>query len=165
MMLRLVFSALAIMLIAPNIAEAHDYKLGALTIDQPWARVTIANRPAAGYMTIINNGDEPDRVLSAASPKADRVELHTHTMQDGVMKMAPAGIIEIPANGQVEFAPGGLHLMIFGLKALPKLGDSLPVTMNFERSGSIDLEFEVGEPGQAVPAPAMDHSGHGAAKP
>ena len=52
-----------------------------------------------------------------------------------------------------------------GLKEVPKPGDSLPVTVNFERSGSIDLEFEVGEPGQAVPAPAMDHSGHGAAKP
>ncbi|NND49022.1 MAG: copper chaperone PCu(A)C [Rhizobiales bacterium] len=164
-MIRLTLMAIAAMLLVIDQADAHDYKLGTLSIDHPWARVTIANRPAAGYMKIINHGDEPDRVVSASSPLADRVELHTHTMIDGVMKMRPVGTIEVPAKGEVELAPGGLHLMIMGLKEAPKPGEVLPVSVVFEQAGSIDLEFNVVEPREPSPAPAMDHSTHGAAKP
>ena len=164
-MLRPIYSAFAVLLIASSPADAQDYKLDALAIDHPWARVTIASRPAAGYMTVINNGDEPDRILSAVSPMAKRVELHTNTMKNGVMRMGPAGKIEIPAKGQVEFAPGGLHLMFMGLKEAPQPGQNLPVTVVFERSGSIDLEFRVEGPHEAKPASAMDHSGHDSAKP
>ncbi len=164
-MSRLTLMAITAMLLVIVQADARDYKLGALSIEHPWARLTIANRPAAGYMKIINHGAGPDRVVSANSPLANRVELHTHTMIDGVMKMRPVGTIEVPAKGEVEFAPGGLHLMIMGLRETPKPGEILLISVVFEQAGSIDLEFNVVEPREPAPAPTMDHSTHGAAKP
>jgi hypothetical protein len=136
----------ALLLAAPAGAAAHDTRAGALTIDHPWARVVLADRPAAGYMTITNAGTEADRLISASSPLADRVGLHTHAMEGGVMRMRPTEAIEVPAKGEAALAPGGAHLMIFGLKQALRAGDVLPVTVVFEKAGPVELEFEIEAP-------------------
>ena len=124
-------------------ADAQEYKAGKLSIDNVWVRLTIPGRPGAGYMKVRNMGEQADRILSATSSMAKRVELHTTLMKDGIMKMRPAGQVEIPASGQIELKPGGLHFMIFGLNSQIRPGDKLPLTLVFERAGRIELAAPV----------------------
>lgn len=150
---------LALALTAGSIyAYASDYKVGSVMAKHAWARVTIADRPAAGYMSVHNMGGDADRLVSASSPMAERVELHTHIMQDNIMKMRRVDAFDVPAGGTTELAPGGNHLMIFGLKHLPKPGDMIPLTVVFEKAGSVDMQLEVRKAGHKMKDD--DHSGH-----
>ena len=79
----------ALIVLAPSIGIAGDYSRGDIKVENPWVRATIPNRPAAGYMVVRNAGDSADAIVSASSPDADRIELHTHLMENGVMKMRP----------------------------------------------------------------------------
>ena len=119
-----------------------------LKIETPYARVTIPGRPAAGYLKIHNSGAAPDALVSASSPMAERVELHTHLMENGVMKMRQVEKVEVPAGGEAAFEPGGYHLMIFGLDKAVKPGTTLPLTLSFEKAGGLDVEFRVEGIGQ-----------------
>jgi len=135
--------------------NAQEYQHGKLKIDHPWARVTIPGRPAAGYMIVHNQGDA-DKIISASSPAANRIEMHTTTMKDGVMRMRATKHVDVPAKGSVEFKSGGFHLMIFGLKPSVKQGSKLPLTVVFDKAGPVKMELVVKKS-----AKAMDHSGHG----
>ncbi len=136
-------------------ALAEDYKVGNIMVGDTWARVTLQSRPAAAYMTLHNMGDTADSIVGASSPLAERVELHTHTMTDGVMRMRQVETIELPAKGHTELKPGGLHLMIFGLKRLVKKGETIPITLTLKTAGNVEIKAMVG-----AKAGAMDHSGH-----
>ncbi len=136
------FMAAALLLVAPS-ALAQDYKLGKLMISKPWARVTLPDKPGAGYMQIHNMADGADKIVSASSKAADRVELHTHIMDKGVMKMRKVEAIGIQAKGLTELKPGGLHLMFFGINKQLKMGDKIPVTVNFEKAGSLGIEMDI----------------------
>ena len=136
-------------------AHADGFKVGQVMIDGPWARVTLQNRPAAAYMTIHNMAESADRIVAVSSPLADKVEMHTHSMSDGVMRMRQVEAIDLPAKGHAELKPGGLHLMIFGLKRQIKKGEMLPLKLTLKRAGEVEIEAAVGsKPG------GMDHSGH-----
>lgn len=158
-------AALAIGLAAATAAvplAAHEYELGALAIDHPWARASAgAARNGAAFMAISNRGSEADRLLSASSPAAARVELHTHIMDsDGVMKMRQMEAIELPAGAETRLAPGGLHLMLMGLTAPLVEGTSFPATLTFERAGEITVEVAV-EGVAAMGGEAGDAGHHG----
>lgn len=110
-----------------------------------------AMKPAGGngaiFMTLVNEGGTPDRVLMAQCDAADTVELHESHIEDDVMKMQPVvGGIEVPANGKLELKPGGFHVMLIGLKRDLAVGDKVPVTIKLERSGELKLEAEVKQP-------------------
>ena len=144
-------------------AAAHDYKQGDLVIDHPWARASAgAARAGAAFMTVTNAGAQDDRLLSASADVSEAVELHTHILQDGVMRMRPVeGGIVVPAGGTAELAPGGLHVMFLGLKAPFKEGDRFPLTLNFEKAGSVTVEGAI--EGVAPMGGGHDHgAGHGA---
>lgn len=138
-------------------AAAHDYKLGTLTIDHPWARASAGNaKNGAAFMTIANTGTEPDRLLSATSSVAAKVELHTHMMDsDGVMKMRPVEAIELAPGEVTKLAPGGLHIMLMGLAAPLAEGTSFPATLRFEHAGEFTVDVAV----EAVAAMGMDDQG------
>ncbi|GAB4428249.1 MAG: copper chaperone PCu(A)C [Chloroflexi bacterium OHK40] len=102
---------------------------------------------SAAYMTLVNSGSAPDRLLSASTDAARTVELHETTMVDNVMRMAPvAGGIEVPANGQAELKPGGLHVMLIGLNRDLNAGDTVRLTLTFERAGTITVDAPVRQP-------------------
>jgi periplasmic copper chaperone A len=148
--------ALSLVLAAPSFA--HDFKAGNLTIDHPTATPTRGTVPVnAGYFTIINAGGVPDRLVSALSPEAGRVELHNHMRgASGMMQMRQVqGGIVVPARGRLQFAPGGLHLMIFNPKAPLRDGGTFPITLVFERAGRVDVVAMVEAP--AVSAPRHSH--------
>lgn len=149
---RTIFAALAVTF-AFGSAIAHDFKAGSLTIDHPAVsptRGSVANN--AGYLTIINTGPQADRLLSASSPDAARVEVHEHARnQNGLMAMRPVrGGVSIPARGRVQFAPGGLHLMIYSPKAPLRDGGYFPITLTFERAGNVDVVAMVETPSPAT---------------
>ncbi|MEM0942716.1 MAG: copper chaperone PCu(A)C, partial [Pseudomonadota bacterium] len=120
-------------------------------------RVTLQSRPAAGYMSIVNAGDATDRLISAASPKFERIELHTMVEDEGVMRMRALEAIEAPAGGEVMLEPGGMHLMLFGATEAFKVGDEFPVTLTFEKAGPVEVVLHVEKPGHGE----VDHSNHG----
>ena len=140
---------------------AADVTVGGLTISGAFARATLPNAPVGGgFLTIVNSGSEADRLIAAATPVAGEVQLHEMKMDGDVMKMAqlPDGI-EIPAGATVTLAPGGLHLMFMQLKEPLVEGTRVPVTLTFEKAGTVEVEVEIG--GIAAKEPAMDHSMHG----
>ena len=137
--------ALLILLLAAAPAAAHDYKLGALQVSQPWARATATTAPTGGgYLTITNTGTTPDRLVSIKSPVANMVQIHEMKMEGNVMRMRELdGPLEIKPGATMTLAPGGFHLMMMGLKAPLKQGEKVPLTLVFEKAGEIDVELDV----------------------
>ena len=121
-------------------AAAHDYMLGDIHIMKPWSRpLPAVSVNGAAYMTIMNKGATPDRLLSVSTPAARKAELHNHTMEGGLMKMRPVGVMEITPGNPSVLQPGGLHIMLMGLAEPLVEGRSFPLTLNFERAGSIEV--------------------------
>lgn len=136
--------ALLLALLAlPAPLGAQETKLGALTIGPPFARVS-AGRNGAAYLTIANAGDQPDRLVAVASPRAGKTEMHTMLMDGDIMRMRQVPDIEVPAKGRVEMRPGeGLHIMLIGLKAPLKAGDRFPLSLEFARAGKVEVTVDV----------------------
>ena len=133
-------------LLLSGLANAHDYQIGELQIDHPWSKqVPPTSSVAAAFFTVMNHGSENDALLRAESPLAGKTELHTHVHQDGMMKMREVELIDIPAKGTQYLKPGGYHVMFFDLKEIPALGDRFPLTLHFEKAGTIEIEVTVEE--------------------
>jgi len=144
-------------LLMPWAGHAHDYTIGDLRIDHPWARAAAANTNGAGFMTIRNTGTQPDRLVAASSPVARTVELHTHIREGEVMRMRPVADIPIPAGQTVRLRPGGLHVMLIGLKEPLRQGTEVPLTLRFERAGEVQVMLAI----EAAGARGEMHRGHG----
>jgi hypothetical protein len=125
-------------------ALAHEYELKALRIDHSFARATPAGAKVAGaFMTIRNTGTTADRLVSAASPVAGVVELHEMAMDGNVMRMRAVQGIDIPAGGKAELKPGGYHVMLMDLKGPLVEGNDVPLTLRFEKAGSVDVKVKI----------------------
>lgn len=124
---------------------AHDFSLGDLHVDHPWARATAPQQANGGaYLTITNAGATPDRLLEAQSPVAGRVELHTHDVDSaGVMRMRQVEAIDVPAGEATALRPGGLHVMLIGLEDRLVQGEQFPLTLVFETAGPLEVEVTV----------------------
>lgn len=150
--------ALAATLAAP--VRAEDIKAGELIITQAWSRQTPAGAKVAGaYLSIENKGTAADRLVGGSGDVAGRVEIHEMTMDGGVMKMRPldSGLVIEPGK-IVKLAPGGYHLMLMDLKGELKQGDKVPLSLQFEKAGKVNVSLDV--QGVGAQAPADDHSGH-----
>jgi len=133
---------------APTLADPSD-----ILVSQGWSRATPKGaKVAGGYLAIENRGTAPDSLLSASSPAAAKVEIHQMTMQDGIMTMRPLDQgLTIPPDGIVTLAPGGNHIMFIGLTAPFEEGQRIPVSLNFQRAGTIEATFDVGSVGARGP--------------
>jgi copper(I)-binding protein len=136
-------------------ALGEEIKAGDLAIDSPWSRATPAGaKVAAGYMTIANKGSAPDRLIAVSTSVAGRVEIHEMAMKNGVMTMRPmAGGLSIEPGKTVTLAPGGYHVMFMDLKAPLKQGEKLPVTLEFEKAGKVNVTLDVQAVGAQSPMP------------
>jgi len=124
-------------------AAAHGFQLGSIEIAHPNARPTAPGQSVgAGYFRLVNKG-AADRLVSVTTPAASMVELHSMSMDGNVMQMRQIDAIDLPAGQTVELKSGGLHLMLMGLKAPLKDGDRLPMTLKFEKAGSIEVTVKV----------------------
>ena len=138
-------------------AVAQQYKLGSLEIDHPWSRATPKGaKIGAGYVSIKNTGSAPDRLVGGSFADAGKVELHHMTMDQGVMKMRPvAGGVEIKPGERVELNPDGLHLMFIDLKEPLKNGEQVAGTLEFEKAGTVPVQYTVGGIGEKASKPDM----------
>jgi copper(I)-binding protein len=139
---RLLLGSPALLLAAPARAH-HDTTIGAIVIGHPWSRAAGANTNGAAYMTLRNTGRDADRLLVASTPVARTVELHTHVRDGEVMRMRPVADIPIPAGQTVRLRPGGLHVMLIGLKEPLRQGTTVPLTLRFERAGETTVQLEI----------------------
>jgi len=148
-------AALAPLPAAAKDGHGHDKVThGALTIVHPWARATpsAAVKNSAAFFVVENKG-VADRLVAVSGSVAEKIELHTMVREAGVMRMREVKSLDVPANGKLELKPGGLHVMLIGLKAPLKDGDRFPLTLRFERAGEIKIDV-VAEKGH-------HHHGHG----
>jgi len=134
-------------------ASAQDYKLGSLEISQPWTRATPSTAKAGGgFLTITNKGTTPDRLVAVRSAVSDKAEIHEMKMEGNVMRMRElAKGLEIPPGATVELKPGGYHIMFMELKAPMTKDAKVPVTLVFEKAGSIDVDLQVQAMGAQSP--------------
>ncbi|MBL0728489.1 copper chaperone PCu(A)C [Piscinibacter sp. HJYY11] len=129
-------------------AQAHSFKLGKLTIGHPYARSTAPGQPAGGaYLSIRNAGAAGDKLVSASADVSRSVELHEMKMDGDVMRMREVSAVEVPAGKAVELKPGGLHIMLMGLKAPLKQGEKFPLKLKFEKAGEVTVTVNVEGPG------------------
>lgn len=150
-------AALMATLSAAAPVAAHEFKSGTIEVEHPWSRATPPGaKVAAGYLSIENAGDAPDRLVSATAEIAAKTEIHEMTVTDGVMTMRPLPDgVALPSKGEARLAPGGLHLMFMGLKRQLSQGESFAGTLIFEKAGEVKVQFAV----QSIGATGADHGG------
>jgi periplasmic copper chaperone A len=161
--MRLKFTALAVgfglWLAAAGGAAAQT---GDIQIKDAWARATPgAAQAAAAYVTIMSATG--DRLTGASTPAAQTAELHTMTMDGGVMKMRQVDGIDLPAGKTVTLKPGGYHIMLTGLAQPLTEGQSFPLTLTFDKAGTREVTVavqKVGSMGPGMNMPGMDMPMH-----
>lgn len=145
MIAKAIFAALILLPIAAPVA-AHEYTVGSLVIDHPWARATPPGaRVAGGYLTITNRGKKADRLIGGTAPSAQAVEVHESSVSaDGIARMRPLteGLL-IPPGETVTLQPGGVHLMIIAPTHPLEMGELYSAALRFESAGEVPLEFDI----------------------
>ena len=117
-----------------------------LSIQAPWSRPAAMGGNAVVYLTLVNKGNSSDALVGVDSNAADTAGLHETRMEGNLMRMASVSRIDVPAGRQVELGPGGLHIMLVGLKQDINPGDKVSLILRFEKSGEIAVEVEVVKP-------------------
>ncbi len=153
MLRRFLLAAPPALLLAAPAAPAQEARAGDLAVQQPWTRAAGQGATGGGFLSISNRGAAADRLLSASSPAARAMELHTMVRDGDVMRMRPVEAIEVPAGQTVTLRPGGLHMMLIGLSQPLRQGESVPVTLRFERAGEVQVMLPVQAAGAREPAP------------
>ncbi|HEU4350860.1 MAG TPA: copper chaperone PCu(A)C [Burkholderiales bacterium] len=134
------------------VAGAHSHEKGDIQVRHPWSRATPPGaKVAVGYMEIRNTGTQPDRLIAASTPVANRVEMHVTQREGEVMRMRQVKDFEIPARERITLRPGGSHLMLVDIRQPLKKGERFPVTLRFERAGELQVEVEVQDIGARKP--------------
>jgi len=137
-------------------ATAND----GVRISDAYARASVAS--GAVFLVVENDQTDDDRLISVASDAAERVELHSHTEDaNGVMQMRKVneGFV-VPGKGSHALARGGDHVMLMGLKKPLKTGDTVTLTLTFERAGEVTVDVPVDNERMSSAMGGMGHSGH-----
>lgn len=125
-------------------ATGADVQAGKLLISEAWARPTPPGiSVGAVYLRITNRGNTADRLVGASSPLAAQVEIHETREQAGVMEMRKIPALACPPGATVSISPGGVHLMLVGLKQPWPVGAEVPLTLTFQSAGSVTLAVPV----------------------
>ena len=154
--------AAAILPLTLSPASAHEYEAGSLHIEHPWARATPPRAGVAGaYMLIENHGKEADRLLGGSTAAARDVQIHSMTMDGGIMKMRQlSGGLDLPAGETVTLAPSGYHFMLIDPVKPLKEGERVPMTLKFEKAGTIEVDLAVEGMGAKGPEGGTQDTGH-----
>ena len=132
-------------------AQSEPY---GVVVGGAWSRATAPSASTAVVYLEMTAHITADRLVAVTTPVAERVELHDTTVDDqGVMQMRAVEALEIPLDGTVTLAPGGLHLMLFGLRHQLNEGDRFPIELRFEQTGVLTPEVIVLAPGAPGPTP------------
>jgi len=116
-----------------------------LTSSQAWIRVLPGDLPLAGYVVLTNPGERTLTLVGAHSPAFSQIEMHRSVDQSGVARMMMVERVAIAPGGQLAFAPGGYHLMLFGRTRALQAGDEVPVTLEFADGEQLTVYFALRE--------------------
>lgn len=133
---------------------------GGLVVLDAWARAALAGGTGAAYLSIRNDDAAPEWLLGAETPVARAVELHGHHLDGAVMRMREMAGVELPPGQTVAFLPGGLHLMLVGLRQPLERGRQVPLALSFARAGRREVTLRVEAAGARGPRPGAPHHGH-----
>jgi copper(I)-binding protein len=138
---------------ATETPAATEAAASIIAVTEPWSRETAEGQNAGGaFMTIANTGTAADRLTGGRTPVAGRVEIHTMSMDGGVMRMRQLEEgLEVPAGGEVTLKPGSFHVMLMDLKQPLKAGDKVPLALTFAGAGTIETQLDVRPAGEMVP--------------
>jgi periplasmic copper chaperone A len=144
--------------------SAHDYTVGNLQIMHPYAVPSaFAAQSGAAYIRAINNrGDSADQLLSATSPLAQTVELHTMKMDGDIMRMREISTLPLPAKSEVTLrhddrGTNGYHLMLMKIVKPLNVGDRFPLTLKFEKAGTVEVMVVVQPRGKSDDSSTHKH--------
>jgi hypothetical protein len=125
---------------------------GAITVERPWARASAgAADHGVAYLTLTHTGSDSDKLVGAASPRAERVEIHTHDVADGVVRMRRVAAVALAPGATTLFEPGALHLMLIGLTQPLQQDERFALTLTFEHQDEVTVEVPVGPAGARGP--------------
>jgi periplasmic copper chaperone A len=136
------FVATALVLAYTSFAFAQS---ASIQIEQPWARATPAGASTgAVYLTINNKSHDADRLLGGSSKVADKLQIHEMKVVNDIMEMreVTAGL-PVLAGGSVQLKPGSYHVMLIGLKKPLKEGETIPLTLDFEKAGKVSVTVPI----------------------
>ena len=125
-----------------------------MRVEDAWSRVSKAmggqgegmGSVGVAFMTLVNEGREGDCLIAVQADIATTVEIHQTIIENEVMRMEPVSGIDVPAGERVELKPGGYHIMLIGLKRDLEPGTQIPLTLTFEKSGTLTVEAKVRQP-------------------
>lgn len=127
---------------APALAQTPS-----VTATDPWVREPMGQaQQTAIFLVLENHSGTARELVSASTPVAGKTELHTMSMEGGMMRMSPVKSVAIPANGKAELKPGSFHIMLFELKSHPADGATVPVTLTFDNGEKLDVKATVRKP-------------------
>lgn len=122
----------------------HHSAPASFVVSDAWSRAMPPTAPTgAVYFTLQNPSGEDDRLIGVSTPRAERAELHTHVQQGELMSMQKVEAVELPANGTLQFKPGGHHVMLFKMTQPLKAGETFPLTLQFDKAGELTLEVKI----------------------
>ncbi|RAS19082.1 hypothetical protein DFO50_102241 [Microvirgula sp. AG722] len=148
----------AALLLLSSSAFAHSYTAGDVAIGHPWARATPGPvKTGAAYLTLQNKGKSADTLQGADGDVADRVEIHNHINDNGVLKMRRVDGVSVEPGQRVALQPGSYHIMLIGLKKPLLAGESFPLTLHFKRAGDVRVDVKI--EATTSEAPAADAHG------
>jgi periplasmic copper chaperone A len=147
-----IVGAVALVFAFVTSAHAETARVGDIVIEQAWARATTPSaKTGATYLAIRNSGSQPDRILSMEAPVMSHAVAHQTRQEGNVSRMSEAGPLSVPPGGTLEMKPGGTHIMLMDLKDGLKLGQQFPLTITFEKAGTVGVPVKVGKPGAMGP--------------
>lgn len=115
-----------------------------ITVEHPWARPTMGEmRTSAAYMELTNIGKQPEVLLSISTPIAEHASLHSTVVRDDISRMIAIDNLSLPTKEKVSFVPGGLHIMLMGIKKPLQKGDSFPLTLHFLEDKEVEIQVLV----------------------
>jgi copper(I)-binding protein len=128
-------------------------------VENAWARATVPGQKTGGIYADLTSASDA-ALVAAGTPVAARAELHSMSMDGGVMRMRALPRVELPAGKTVKLAPGGMHVMLVDLKQPLKAGDKVPLTLSVQSSGSAPTTLKLEVPVRAADSPADAHHHH-----
>lgn len=131
-------------LLAALLLSACRAKEG-IEVRDAWARTSTQGANSAVYFVIQNHNAETDELIGAASGVADAVEVHESTLEGDVMMMNRVDSVTLDPSAKVEFKPGGLHIMLIGLKQDLKINDEIEITLRFKNFEDITIKVPIKE--------------------
>lgn len=145
---RTVLAGMTALVLGACAADGGSGGGAALTVTGAWARPALAGGNAAVYLTIHNGADAPDRLISVGVAVAGSAEVHETVMEGNLARMVPrSNGIDVAAGEDAVFEPGGTHIMLVGLADDLVLGETIPLTLDFEQAGAVVVEAEVRQDG------------------